>query len=117
MILQRLLANPNVDPLRRRLRTTLSRFDSEYPSISNLSPLIAADPDHGINRPVSDETAYHEVGQVGENAFSALSETLANTESRSASSHSALATMPMRASTRVCFDRSRIICAWRAWRR
>ena len=81
LILQRLLANPNVDPLRRRLRATLSRFDSEYPSISNLSPLTAADPDHVINQPISDETAYYEVGRVGENAFSALRETVANTKS------------------------------------
>jgi hypothetical protein len=49
MILQRLLANPNADPLRRRLGATLSRFDSEYPSISNLAPLTAVDPDHVIN--------------------------------------------------------------------
>ena len=81
LILQRLLANFNVDPLRRRLRATLSRFDSEYPSISNLSPLTTADPDHIINQPISDETAYYEVGRVGENAFSALRETVANTES------------------------------------
>jgi hypothetical protein len=81
MILQRLLANPNADPLRRRLGATLSRFDSEYPSISNLAPLTAVDPDHVINQPISAETAYYEVGRVGESAFSALRETLANTES------------------------------------
>ena len=41
MTLQRLLANPNVDLSRRRLRATLSRSDPEYPSISNLSPSSA----------------------------------------------------------------------------
>lgn len=81
VVLQRLLASPNADTLRRRLRATLSRFDSEYPSISSLAPLTAADPDRVINQPISDETAYYEVGRVGENAFAALGETLANTES------------------------------------
>src|ERR1700736_974160 len=42
MILQRLLASPNVELSRRALQATRSRFDSEYPSISNLSPLISA---------------------------------------------------------------------------
>ena len=81
MILQRLLASPNVDLSRRRLRATLSRFDPEYPSISNLSPLISAGPDHLINESISDETAYNNVGPVGENGFSALNETVTNTES------------------------------------
>ncbi len=81
MILQRLLANPNVDLSRRRLRATLSRFDPEYPSISNLSPLISAGPDHIINESISDETAYNNVGPVEENWFSALNETLTNTDS------------------------------------
>ena len=81
MTLQRLLANPNVDLSRRRLRATLSRSDPEYPSISNLSPLISAGPDHLINESISDETAYNNVGPVGENGFSALNETVTNTES------------------------------------
>jgi hypothetical protein len=81
MILQRLLACPNVDPSRRRLRAALSRFDPEYPSISNLSPLVNAGPDHSIYEPMSDETAYNNVGPVGENGFSALKETVTNTDS------------------------------------
>jgi hypothetical protein len=80
MILQRLLASPNVDVSRRRLNATLSRFDPEYPSISNLSPLISAGPDHLIYEPMSDETAYN-VGPVGENGFSALKQTVTNTDS------------------------------------
>jgi hypothetical protein len=79
-ILQRLLASPNVDLARRRLRATLSRFDPEYPSISNLSPLVSAGPDQLTNEPMSDETAYNNVASFGENGFSALQETLANTD-------------------------------------
>src|SRR4029077_13438655 len=82
MILQRLLARPNVDLLRRGLQVTLSRFDPEYPSISNLSPLISAGPDHFINRPMSDETAYSNQRTVGENGFAALKETVASTDSQ-----------------------------------
>jgi hypothetical protein len=81
MILQRMLAGPNVDLLRRGLQVTLSRFDPEYPSISNLSPLVSAGPDHFINRPMSDETAYNNKSAVGENAFSALEETVTSTDS------------------------------------
>ena len=80
MILQRLLASPNVDLSRRRLRATLSRFDPEYPSISNLSPLISAGPDHLINESMSVETAFNNVGPLGENGFSALKETATNTD-------------------------------------
>jgi hypothetical protein len=82
MILQRLLARPNVDLLRRGLQVTLSRFDPEYPSISNLSPLISAGPDRFINRPMSDETAYSNQRTVGENGFSALKETVTSTDSQ-----------------------------------
>jgi hypothetical protein len=81
LILQRLLAGPNVDQSRRYLRTTLSRFDSEYPSISNLSALIGAGPDRPVNASMSDETAYSNFGPVGENGFAALKETVANTDS------------------------------------
>ncbi len=81
MILQRLLASPNVDPSRRRLSSTFSRFDPEYPSISNLSPLISAGPDHLIYEPMSDETAYNNLGLVGENGFSAVRETATRTDS------------------------------------
>ena len=71
VILQRLLANPNVDLSRRRLRTTLSRFDSEYPSISNLSPLSpAAGPDRLVYAPMSDETAYSNDGRGRRKRFS-----------------------------------------------
>ncbi|MBV9532602.1 MAG: hypothetical protein JO283_16455 [Bradyrhizobium sp.] len=81
MLLQRILANRNVDLLQRGMQVTRSRFDSEYPSISNLSPLISAGPDHFINRPMSDETAYNNQSAVGENGFSALQETVAGTDS------------------------------------
>jgi hypothetical protein len=80
MILQGLLASPNVDLSRRPLQVTLSRFDPEYPSVSNLSPLISAGPDHFINQSMSDETAYN-MGPVGENGFSAVEETVTNTDS------------------------------------
>jgi hypothetical protein len=82
MLLQRLLARPNVDLARRGLQALPSRFDAEFPSISNLSTLISAGADHFINQPMSDETAYSSnVGRVGENGFSALTETLTNTDS------------------------------------
>ncbi|HSV25535.1 MAG TPA: hypothetical protein VLJ17_21225 [Xanthobacteraceae bacterium] len=81
LIMQRALAGPNVDPSRRHLRMTLSRFDPEYPSISNLSPLISAGPEPAVNSPMSDETAYSGVGPVGENGFFVLKETLTNTDS------------------------------------
>ena len=83
MLLKRILTGRNVDLLRHGLQVTLSRSDSEYPSISGLSPLISADPEHYINRPMSDETAYNNQSAVGENGFSALKETVANTESPS----------------------------------
>ncbi len=80
LILQRMLASPNVDPSRRRLRTTLSRFDAGYPSISNLSPLTSAGLDRAVNPAMSDETAYG-AGPVGENGFFAVKETETNTDS------------------------------------
>jgi hypothetical protein len=80
VILQRLLASPNADVARRRLATTFSRFDSEYPSISNLSPLVSAGPDQIINEPMSDEAAFNNASPVGENEFSALRDTVANTD-------------------------------------
>jgi len=58
----------------------VSRFDSEYPSISNLSPLISAGPDRVVNEPLSNEAAYGNGGPVGEDGFAALTESLANTE-------------------------------------
>jgi hypothetical protein len=79
--LERLLATPNVDLLRRGLQTTTSRLDLEYPSISNLSPLISQGADHFINRPISDETAYDNQGPVGENAFLMLKETVTRSDS------------------------------------
>jgi hypothetical protein len=78
--LQRLLASPNAAPVRHRLATMRSRFDSEYPSISNLAPLTSAGPDRFILEPMSDETAYVDAGPVGENEFSALRDTIANTD-------------------------------------
>jgi hypothetical protein len=77
---ERLLAVSNVEPSVRRLRATLSRFDAEYPSISNLAPLISAGPDHLINMPMSDEAYYNKAGPMGENGFLALRETITNTE-------------------------------------
>ena len=77
-LVQSLLAHRNVDLLQRPLQATLSRFDSEYPSISNLAPLTSAGPDPLINRPMSDETAYPS-SVAGENGFSALRETVDNT--------------------------------------
>ena len=79
--LEKLLATSNVDLLQRGLQTTTSRFDLEYPSISNLSPLISQGADHFINRPISDETAYDNQGPVGENAFSLLEETVKGSNS------------------------------------
>jgi hypothetical protein len=81
ILVQRVLANRNVDILSRGLLATVSRFDSEYPSISNLSPLISAGSDHYVIRPMSDETAYNNQSVVGENGFSDLKETIAGTGS------------------------------------
>jgi hypothetical protein len=78
--LQRLLVSPNADPVRHRLATMRSRFDSEYPSISNLAPLIGAGPDLIIIEPMSDETAFNNASPVGESEFSALRDTVANTD-------------------------------------
>ena len=60
--LERVLASPNVDLTQRSLRTTFSRFDSEYPSISNLSPLTRRGVDRDVDAALSDETAYVRVG-------------------------------------------------------
>jgi hypothetical protein len=79
-IVQRVLATRNVDPSRRPLQTTPSRFDSNHPSISNLSPLRSADAEQVVNAPMGDETAYSSAGPVGESGFFALKETVANTE-------------------------------------
>ena len=79
-ILQRVLERANVDPSKRQLRTTSSRFDAEYPSISNLAPLASAGLEHVVNAATSDETAYSGVGAVGENGFFALKETVTNTD-------------------------------------
>jgi hypothetical protein len=81
LLLTRMLADPNVDLLRRGLQVTLSRFDLEYPSISDLSPLVSAGPDHFVNRPMSNETAYNNQSVVGETGFSALKETWVSTDS------------------------------------
>ena len=81
LILQRALASPNVELSRRRLQTMRSRFDREYPSISNLFPLTSAGPEHIVYTAMSDETAYISAGAVGENGFLTLKETLTNTNS------------------------------------
>ena len=81
MLVRDVLADRSVDILSRGLLATSSRFDSEYPSISNLSPLTSAGPDHFIIRSMSDETAYNNQSVVGENGFAALRETLANADS------------------------------------
>ena len=81
ILLQRMLANPNVDLLRRGLQVTSSRFNSEYPSVLNLSPLISAGPEKYINRPLADDTAYNNQSAIGENGFSAFKETVAGSES------------------------------------
>jgi len=81
LILQRALASPNVEISRRRLQTMRSRYDREYPSISNLFPLSSAGPEHVVYTAMSDETAYASAGAVGENGFLTLRETLINTDS------------------------------------
>ncbi len=78
-LVQSLLAHRNVDLLQRPFQMTLSRYDSEYPSVSNLAPLISAGPDPAIIAPMSDETAYSPSSVAGENGFSALGETIENT--------------------------------------
>lgn len=79
-LVQRLLADRNVDILRQGLQTTLSRCDTEYPSISNLAPLTSAGPEQFVNKPMSDETTFANQSAVGENGFAALRETERNTE-------------------------------------
>jgi hypothetical protein len=80
ILLDRLLASSNVGLPLRRLRATLSRFDAEYPSISNLAPLTTTGPDQLINMPISDDSYYNKEGPVGENGFVALKQTILNTE-------------------------------------
>jgi hypothetical protein len=58
-----------------------SRFDREYPSISNLFPLTSAGPEQVVYTAMSDDTAYVSAGAVGENGFLTLRETLTNTDS------------------------------------
>ena len=79
-LLQRMLASTNVDPSQRWLRVMRSRLDTEYPSVSNLSPMLSSGPDRIINAPMSNEIYYNKAGPVGENGFVALKETVANTE-------------------------------------
>lgn len=81
LILQRALTSPNVELSMRRLQSMRSRFDREYPSISNLFPLSSAGPEHVVYTAMSDETAYVSSSAVGENGFLALKETLTNTDS------------------------------------
>jgi hypothetical protein len=76
----RLLASSNISLSERRLRVTLSRFDTEYPSISNLASFTSAGPDQLINMPISDDSYYLKEGPVGQNGFVALKETILNTE-------------------------------------
>jgi hypothetical protein len=78
---QRLLAIGNIDLSKRFLRATFSRFDPEYPSISNLSPLIGAGSDHLINEPMSDDRSYSQGAPIGESGFSGFKATVTNTES------------------------------------
>jgi hypothetical protein len=75
-----MLSNGDVDLLNRAMQVTPSRYDFEYPSISNLSPLVSAGPEHFVNRPMSDESAYSKPDTSGENGFSALKETLDRTD-------------------------------------
>jgi hypothetical protein len=80
-MLQHLLAASNVDRLQRRLSTMRSRFDSEFPSISNLSPLVGTGPARTPLAPMSDDADYSKAGATSEAAFSALGDTIAKTES------------------------------------
>ncbi len=81
ILVQNVLGTENVDALRRGLLVTSSRLDSEYPSISNISPLTSASSDHFIIRPMSDETAYNNQSVIGESGFAALRETISRTKS------------------------------------
>jgi hypothetical protein len=75
-----LSAGGSVDLSLRHLRPTLSRFDDEYPSISNLAPLVEAGPGSSINLPMSDESYYVKSSAFGGSGFSVLQKTLSNTE-------------------------------------
>lgn len=76
----RMLALPQVvRPGRRSVGTTLSRFDTIYPSISSLAPLASAEKPRTALTPTSSETAYIG-GETGRLAFHALAETLEKTE-------------------------------------
>jgi hypothetical protein len=78
---QRLSAIRNMDLSKRALRAMFSRLDAEYPSISNLSPLIDAGPDHLINEPMSDDKSYGQGAPIGGSGFSGFKDTVTNTES------------------------------------
>jgi len=81
LLLKQVLKEPGVDLLGRPLQVTLSRFDSEYPSVSNLAPLFSAEPEHFINKPMSDDAAYASQSEPGESGFAALLQTVAGTDS------------------------------------
>ncbi len=79
-LLRKILAEPQVQLLRRPMQATLSRYDFAYPSIANLSPLLSAGPQAYVNKPMSDESAYVGASPVGQNHFPALAATIANTD-------------------------------------
>lgn len=80
LLLRDFLARPGVDLLTRPMQATVSRFDAEYPSVSNLAPLFSAEPERFVNRPLGDDTAYDTPGEPEETGFAALLQTLAGTD-------------------------------------
>jgi hypothetical protein len=80
-VAQRILALPQVErPGRRSVGTVLSRFDSRYPSISNLAALASSARETVFYTAAGDENAYVGQGERASIGFHSLKETFSNTE-------------------------------------
>ena len=83
-VAQEILASPNVQKTTRHFRASRSRFDAEYPSISNLSPLSSLANSPGAPRTTNialNAGAIYDNAQASEeNGFAALKQTAANSD-------------------------------------
>jgi polysaccharide biosynthesis protein PelA len=83
-VAQDMLTSPNVQRATRHFQASRSRFDAEYPSISNLSPLTSLVGDFGARRTtniaLNAGAIYDNAQATEENGFAALEQTAANTD-------------------------------------
>ncbi|MGJ4930462.1 hypothetical protein ACQR1I_27350 [Bradyrhizobium sp. HKCCYLS2038] len=79
-----ILATPGVRNSRRRFEAPRSRFDAEYPSISNLSPLVSASPripaQRVVNTALNAGVIFDAGGATNEGDLAGLEQTFARTE-------------------------------------